>query len=373
VLSELHQLIETVTDRLHDFDAERAVKAIEAYVDDLSNWYVRRSRRRFWKSESDADKSAAYATLYEVLVTLSRLLAPITPFLAEEMHQNLVVAFGDRLSPVGAPLAAPPSVHLADWPVADSARIDRRLSEETQLVMRIASLGRAARARASIKVRQPVAELFVKLPTSLEEEALERLAPQVLEELNVRELRIVRDESDFLRFEVKPNLKLLGQKYGKDVQAIARELSSLSDDRRSEIARAVAAGHDVEVAGKTLAPDELLVNGREKEGFASAEEQGAVVIVSTDLTPDLIREGLARELVHRIQNLRKDAGFEIADRIRVYFSGDDEVRAVMSEYADYIRQETLAVEVVEGTTPADAHAESIDIEGHAVMMGVVRV
>ncbi len=376
VLSELHQLIETVTERLADFDIAAAGKAIEAFVDDLSNWYVRRSRRRFWKSESDADKGAAYATLYECLVTVAKLMAPFTPFLSEEMYQNLVVAAdGARaFSPRGGGTSEfVESVHLTDWPVADPARIDRTLSEETRLVMRVASLGRAARSKAAIKVRQPVAELFVKLPTAAEEAALERLAPQLLEELNVRELRIVRDESDFLRFEVKPNLKLLGQKYGKDVQVISRELGAISDERRSEIARAVGARQTVEIAGKTLAPDELLVNGREKEGFASAGENGAVVIVSAELTPELVREGLAREIVHRVQNLRKDAGFEIADRIRVHFTGDDEVRAVMSEFGEYVRQETLAVEVVEGNAPAGAQVESADVDGHAVTLGVLRV
>ena len=372
VLSELHQLIETVTERLQDFDAVGATKAVEAFVDDLSNWYVRRSRRRFWKSESDADKSAAYATLYECLVTLAKLLAPFAPFLAEELYGNLVdrgQGTGDSSEDRSEDL----SVHLTDWPVADHARIDRTLSDETRLVMRIASLGRAARAKASLKVRQPVAELFVKVPTRMEEHALQRLAPQVLEELNVKELRIVRDETDFLRFEVKPNLKSLGLKYGRDVQKIMAALQTMPDDRRNDIAKAVAAGQTVEVAGKTLQPDELLVAGREKEGFASAEENGAVVIVSTELTPELLREGLARELVHRIQNLRKDAGFEIADRIRTYVTADDEIASVLHEHAAYIKQETLSEELLAGGAPAGAHAEAGEIEGHAVTLGVVRV
>lgn len=266
------------------------------------------------------------------------------------------------------------SVHLCDWPVADGGRIDRTLSDETRLVMRVASLGRAARAKASLKVRQPVAELFVKLPTQLEEHALERLAPQVLEELNVRELRIVRDETDFLRFEVKPNLKSLGIKYGRDVQKIMAALQTMPDDRRNEIAKAVAAGQTVEVAGKALSPDELLVAGREKEGFASAEENGAVVIVSTELTPELVREGLAREIVHRIQNLRKEAGFEIADRIRTYVSGSPEIAAVVEEHGEYVRQETLSVEVVVGAdAPSGAQVEVGEIEGRALTLGVVRV
>jgi isoleucyl-tRNA synthetase len=265
------------------------------------------------------------------------------------------------------------SVHLTDWPVADASQIDRTLSDETRLVMRIASLGRAARAKAQIRVRQPVAELLVKLPTQAEEQALERLAPQLLDELNVKALRIVRDESDFLRFEVKPNLKLLGQKYGRDVQEIARALQSLSDAELSRIARAVGAGDAVEVAGKTLSPDELLVNGREREGFASAEENGAVVIVSSELTPELVREGLAREIVHRLQNLRKDAGFEIADRIHTYYAGDADIAAVMREHAAYIQQETLSVALATDAPPQAVHTETADIDGHTVTLSVVRV
>jgi isoleucyl-tRNA synthetase len=365
VLSELHALMGGVTDALQDFDAQAATKLVEAFVDDLSNWYVRRSRRRFWKSESDADKLAAYATLYECLTTLVRLMAPFTPFLAEAMYQNLVRSFDAE---------SPESVHLADWPQADASKVDRALSDETRLVMRVASLGRAARAKAQLRVRQPVAELLAKLPTRAEEEALERLAPQLLEELNVKALRIVRDEGDFLRFEVKPNLKLLGQKYGREVQDIAKALGSLPPEDLSRVARAAGAGESVQVAGKTLAPDELLVTGREREGFASASDAGIVVIVSTEMTPELEQEGLARELVHRIQNLRKDAGFEIADRIRTYFAAEgDGVRDALERFGDYVRQETLTVELTHGAPPPEAHTETAQLDGRQITLGVVRV
>jgi len=363
LLSELHQLVGDVTAALDVFDALAATRRVEAFVEDLSNWYVRRSRRRFWKSESDTDKIAAYATLYQALVTLAKLLAPFTPFLAEELYQNLVRSFDP---------AAPESVHLASWPVADPSRIDRTLSDETQLVMRVASLGRAARASAQIKVRQPVAELFVKLPTALEEHALERLAPQLLDELNVKQLRIVRDESDFLRFDVKPNLKILGQKYGREVQAIAKALQDMPAARLADVARAVRESRAVEVAGKLLEPSELLVNGREKEGFASASDDGAVVIVSTEITQDLEQEGLAREIVHRIQNLRKDAGYEIADRIRTYYTGEGDLGGVMRRFDAYVRQETLSVSVEASPPPAGAHTETASIDGREVTLGVLR-
>ncbi len=370
MISELHQLIASETERLHDFDAATVTRQIESFVDDLSNWYVRRSRRRFWKSESDSDKRAAYATLYECLVTLSKLLAPITPFLAEEMYRNLVVG-GWTLE---AGHAAPPeSVHLTDWPQSDASKIDHALSAETRLVMRVASLGRAARAKAQLRVRQPVAELFVKLPTAAEERALERLAPQVLEELNVKAIRIVRNETDFLRFDVKPNLKLLGQKYGREVQDIAKALQSMPEAELAEVARSAAAGERVQVAGRSLAPEELLINGREKEGFASAEENGAIAVVSTELTPELLQEGIAREIVHRVQNLRKEAGFEIADRIKLYFAGDSEVSAVMQSFGAYIAQETLATGISGDGPEQGVHSDSAQIDGHEVTLAVVRV
>jgi isoleucyl-tRNA synthetase len=363
LLSELHTLVRGVTDALQDHDAQTATKLVEAFVEDLSNWYVRRSRRRFWKSESDSDKLAAYATLYECLVTLTKLIAPFVPFLAEEMYQNLVRAFDG---------GAAESVHLTDWPRTDASQIDRVLSDETRLVMRVASLGRAARAKAQIKVRQPVATLFVKVPSRIEEHALERLAPQLLEELNIKELRIVRDETDFLRFDVRPNLKLLGKKLGAAIKDVTAELAARSERDLSEIAAAVSGGRSVKVAGHELAPEEVLVSGREKEGFASAEENGVVVTVSTEMTPELEREGLAREIVHRIQNLRKEAGFEIADRIRVYYSGDDALREALSVHDAYVRSETLAVDVVESVPPKGAHAETATLDGREISIAVGR-
>ena len=263
-------------------------------------------------------------------------------------------------------------MHLTDWPVADAARIDRVLSDETRLVMRVASLGRAARAKAQLRVRQPVAELFVKLPTAAEEQALERLAPQLLEELNVKALRIVRDETDFLRFEVQPNLKLLGQKYGRDVQDIAKALQAMPEGDLAQLARSAGAGQAVEVAGKTIAPEELLINGREREGFASAEENGAIAVVSVDLTPELLQEGLAREIVHRVQNLRKDAGFEIADRIKLYYRGDADVVGVVRAFGDYIAQETLAVALSDDAPEHGVHSEDAQIDGHEITLAVVK-
>ncbi len=360
LLSELHGLVAEVTASLDDYDTLTPTRRIEAFVEDLSNWYVRRSRRRFWKSGDDADKRSAYETLYETLVTLSKLLAPFMPFLAEELYQNLVRSMDTE---------APPSVHLCDWPEADESLVDRVLNDEMRLTMQLASLGRSARTKAGIKVRQPVARLFVKVRAQVEEDALRRLEAQLLDELNARALVLVRDESDFLRYQVRPNLPVLGPKYGAAVGEIARGLAAQD---AGAVAAAVAAGRAIEVAGHRLEAGEVLVSAVEREGFASAQEGGYVVVVDTDLSPELRDEGLARELVHRIQNLRREAGFDISDRITTYWQGDDDVRRVLAAHAGYVQGETLSLSLVEGEPPPEAHRAEQDVDGHAVALGVAR-
>jgi isoleucyl-tRNA synthetase len=361
LLSELHQLVADVTEGLDAFDTVTPTRRIEAFVEDLSNWYVRRSRRRFWKSEDDADKQSAYETLHTALVTLAKLMAPLTPFIAEELYQNLVRAVDET---------TPASVHLCDWPVPDPSLIDRELSDEVRLVMRLASLGRSARSKASIKVRQPVSRVYVKVRAPVEEDALRKLESQLAEELNVREVVPIHDEADFLRYEVKPNLPVLGPKYGSAVGEIQRALAA--QDANAVVA-SIAAGHTIELAGHALEPGELLVTAVEKEGFASAQEGGYVVVVDTELTPELRDEGLARELVHRIQNLRRDAGFDIADRITTYWQGGPEFGHVIEAHDGYIRGETLSVDLIEGAPPPDAHGAEQQFDGTTVVLGVRRV
>ncbi|MBI2912793.1 MAG: class I tRNA ligase family protein, partial [Chloroflexi bacterium] len=275
-----------------------AGRAIGEFVEDLSNWYVRRSRRRFWKSESDADKASAHHTLYECLVTLAKLLAPFTPFVAEEMYQNLVRSVDKE---------AAESVHLGRWPEPDPSLVDQRLMEETRLVMRVVSLGRAARSVAGIKVRQPLSRVVVKPRYPVEAEGLKRLEAQLLDELNVKALALAEDES--------------------------------------------------QLEGLALASDEA--------GYALG--------LDTTLTPELRDEGLARELVHRIQNLRKAAGFDISDRIVTYYRGWERLGQVLARHGDYVRQETLSRELLEGAPPPDAHAEEQKIDGQAVTLAVRRV
>ncbi|MCD6358803.1 MAG: isoleucine--tRNA ligase, partial [Dehalococcoidia bacterium] len=240
VLSELNQLIVDVTQSMDGYKPTEAARRIAEFVDGLSNWYVRRSRRRFWKSESDDDKLAAYHTLYSCLVTLSRLLAPFTPFIAEEMYQNLVRSVDD---------SSPDSVHLTDYPVAVLNRIDKQLSADTQVVIKICSLGRAARSKASIKVRQPLARVLVGVKSLEDKESLRYLGSQVMEELNVKKIDFIENESEVVDFRIKPNLILLGPKYGKEMGAITRALKEMDP---SEVVREVKAGEVLNLAGHAI-------------------------------------------------------------------------------------------------------------------------
>jgi isoleucyl-tRNA synthetase len=299
ILSKLNQLIIDVDSALEHYEPTEAGRKIETFVDELSNWYVRRSRRRFWKSENDADKLSAYNTLYQCLVTLAKLMAPFTPFLAEELYQNLVLtAFPD----------APQSVHLADFPVADESQIDQQLSADIQLAMRVASLGRAARSQASIKVRQPLAEVVVRVNSMREKEGLERVKSQVLDELNVKDLKLIAD-----------------------------------------------------------------MDTLDKGSYSITSEGNYWVAVPTRPSPELEAEGMAREVVHRLQTMRRSAGFEIADHIVVYYQGDDYVRKVMTEFADYIKQETLAEQLLERAPEPGAFTESHKLGEHKVSLSVKRL
>jgi isoleucyl-tRNA synthetase len=365
ILSELHLLVQRVTDALESYDVTGAARPFQRFVDDLSNWYVRRSRRRFWKGEEDEDKAAAYSTLYECLTTLAKLLAPFMPFIAEEMYQNLVRS---------ADATAPESVHLCDYPQAREAFIDEELVEDTRLVMRLVSLGHGARNRAGIKLRQPLAQALFQVRTESEAESLRRLADQVLDELNVKELVLLEDARQVVDYIVSPVAHLLGKKYGAFFPRIRAALAELD---RAELARQVQAGESValDVVGQTvdLLPEELEVRTEAKEGYAVAEEAGYLAAVSTTLDDDLIQEGLARELVRRIQTMRKEAGFRIEDRITTYYQAGPTLWEVMGALSQYIQGETLSTELIEAEPPAEAYAKTFEIEGEEITLGLVTV
>ena len=336
ILSELHRLVRTVTAGLDDYDAFASGRAIAEFVDELSNWYVRRSRRRFWKSESDSDKVAAYLTLYECLITVATLLAPYTPFLAEELYRNLV---GERYG------GEPESVHLCDWPVADEALIDEDLSFRMQAARSVVNLGRTARNASQLKTRQPLAAAVIACGER-ERAAVESLAGVVMEELNVKALEFVASAADMVSYSVKPNYRTLGPQFGKSMPEVAAAVAALPP---AEVARAFAAGEAIGicVGGRDheLSPEDLLVESSQREGLVVEQEGDWVVGLTTEVTPELAREGLARELVHHVQNVRKAAGLQVEDRIALRLVGPAEVDAVVAEYRDWMMRETLSVSV----------------------------
>lgn len=296
IISELNQLIADVDAALASYNPTEAGRKIESFIDAISNWYVRRSRRRFWKSENDADKLSAYTTLYQCLVTVSKLLAPFTPFVAEELYLNLV---GSAFP------GAPDSVHLADFPAADITKIDKQLAADTRLAMKVSSLGRSARSQAGIKVRQPLAKVLVQVGSRQDREGLKRVMPQVLDELNVKNVELV--------------------------ESVA-ELST--------------------------------------EDYEVSTEGGYSVAIPTEISPELAAEGMAREVVHRLQIMRRSAGFDIADYITTCYQGDDYIKQVIANFADYIKQETLTRELVEGVPEEGAFTENYKIAGYEILLGV---
>ena len=337
ILSELNSLVEQVDANLDTYNPTDAGRRIQEFVDRLSNWYVRRSRRRFWKSENDEDKILAYATLHTCLTTTCKLIAPFMPFVAEEMYQNLVRSVDD---------SAPLSVHLADFPQASPDLVDQHLMEATNLAMRISSMGRGARSRAGIKVRQPVQTVVVLSRSATEVEQILSVQDQILDELNVKDLRVLSVQED----------EDVAQLYQKAVEAHSK----------------IPAKGPAKTGSESSETGNLQALVQVDQYWVSLEA-GYMVALDTEIPPDLVEEGLARELVHRIQNLRRAAGLDITDKIVTFYQVPDDVRMVLDKFASYIQQETLSERLLEGAPPEGAHAETQKLEGIDVVLGVKRV
>jgi isoleucyl-tRNA synthetase len=361
-LSELQLTVRTVTERLDAYDVTAAGRAIGEFVDELSNWYVRRSRRRFWKGEDDRDKKAAHSTLYECLVTVAKLTAPFTPFVAEALYQNLA-ADGE----------APESVHLADWPEYEAGLIDVDLSERMAAARRVVGLGRAARNAAAIKTRQPLREVVVVdegSDGSSLKEGVESLEEIVLDELNVKELAFGEAEDVFV-YDLKPDLGVVGPKYGRLVPGIRAALATAP----AEVGVRAAAGEtvSVEVEGDEvmLSSEELLVEPKQREGYALERVGNLSVALSTTLDKDLLDEGLVRELVHRVQNLRREKGFEIEESISVGLSGNQRVASLLeARWGDYFMAEVLARELDLDAGAPDDGFQNVTVDGEALWVRI---
>jgi isoleucyl-tRNA synthetase len=364
LLSELNALVRQVTEALDNYDVTGATRPIQAFVDDLSKWYLRRSRRRFWKSAADADKESAYHTLYQTLVTLSKLLAPTMPFLAEALHQNLARTVDSE---------APESVHLADWPGYDPGQIDEALNDEMRLVMRLASLGHAARDKAGIKVRQPLAEAAFSVARPDEAQAVERHADLLADELNVKRVRLLRSADEAISYRLKPLPKQLGQKYKSLFPRLAQAIQELDP---TQTARSLLAGQavQVQVDGQSyeIQPDEVEVHVEAHAGLAVAAESAYMAALHTELTPALAREGLAREFVRRVQDLRKQADLEVADRIRLFVTSTPDLASAIRAHREYIMGETLALELNAAEPPSDAALAEAWFDGQWMKVGLLR-
>lgn len=335
------------------YELQRAIDPLVRFVDDLTNWYVRRSRRRFWKSEDDADKRQAYETLYAVLLDTCRVLAPYTPFIADEIYRNLI-------GPVRTQVNAPDSVHLCDWPAYQADEEDRELDESMDVVIRAVSMGRALRTAHSLKVRQPLAALHVATRDARARAALQDMADLVRDELNVKDIRFDEREDDLVTFTVKANFKTLGPKLGKDVQRAAKAIAALP----IETVLAVEAGASYPLRVDDLAVEleaaDVIVQRNEREGLF-VECQGALTVaLDPVLTPELVEEGMAREFVNRVQNLRKDAGLQVTDRIRLQFYTSSELVArALEHHGATVCSETLAdgLEAVKAALGPETAAE----------------
>ena len=352
ILARWQEVVAAVRVGLDNWEAATLVRQVERFTDDLSNWYVRRSRSRFWKAEDDRDKAAAFATLYEVLYGLVRLLAPVLPFTTEAMYQNIVRAVDPT---------APESVHHTSYPEPDQARAAHDLVAEMELARRIASLGHAARKSAGLRVRQPLAA--VRVAGADAERLSDDVSRLVADELNVKRVELGAELGELVNRSVRLNPARLGPKYGRRMrelnEAVQRGAYSVLEDGR------------VQVDGLVLEPDEVNVRLEAVSGYAVSQDGGLVVALETALSPELVAEGRAREIVHRVQTLRKEAGLDVADRIELEYAAAPELQEVVNQHAAYLRRETLAVELRASESPA-GHAWTGEIEGQGLRLGLRR-
>lgn len=337
LLSSLETLVRDVTQAYENYDVVGATRPIEGFVDQLSNWYLRRSRRRFWKSESDADKAAAYETLYKALVTVSKLIAPTMPFMAETIYRNLVCSVDEK---------APISVHLAEWPKVNENLINEKLNADMNVVMKLASLGHAARNKSNIKVRQPLSEAAFAVGKMEEGEVISRFRDILEDELNVKQVRLLAGSEETVTYSLNPLPKQLGQKYRNLSPRIRQAILELP---AQESALKLLDGMNlvVQLDGKyyEILPDEVEVHTASREGYEVASEGAYMAALVTTLTSELIHEGLAREFVRRVQDLRKNSGLEISDRIEIKYQATEVLARAIEAFQDYIANETLAVEI----------------------------
>ena len=358
VLSKLNTLIKTVDENLDGYKITEAARALSDFTDELSNWYVRRGRDRYWGSGMTEDKTAAYMTLYTVLVTMAKLTAPFTPFMAESIYQNLVR---------NVDADAPESVHLCDFPVCDEKAIDRALEDDMEVVLKAVNLGRAARNSANLKIRQPLAAMYVKSESALPEE----MVALIEDELNVKDVRFVTDARHFTTYQIKPQMRTLGPRYGKLLGKIGKHLAEVDGNA---VVDTLDAGnnYEFELDGTTvsLAREDMLIAPMQKPGYVAQSEGDFTVVLDANITDELRREGYLREVISKVQTMRKEAGFEVTDRIAVYAAGSALIEDVLRTGEQTLKDGVLAVEVTVGSVKDGAYAKEWDLNGEKATLAV---
>ena len=359
LLSRLESTVKAVDDNLANYRIPEAAKALQSFVDDMSNWYVRRSRERFWAKGMEQDKINAYMTLYTALVEICKTAAPMIPFMTEDIYQNLVKSID---------ASAPESIHLCDFPEVHENWIDPKMEEDMADLLEIVVMGRAARNTANIKNRQPIGTMYVKSEFQLSE-----FYKEIIEdELNVKEVVFKDDIADFISYSFKPQMRTVGPKYGKLLNKIKTTVSEL--DGNKAMAELKSTGElklDIDGQEIVLLEEDLLIDMAQMEGYVSESDHTITVVLDTNLTPELIEEGFVRELVSKIQTMRKEAGFEVMDKIRVYAKDNDKIVSIMKNHGDEIKSEVLAEEIVTGETKG--YEKEWNINSEKVTMAVERI
>ena len=356
LLSKLNTLIKDVDDQLANYRIPEAARALQEFVDDMSNWYVRRSRERFWAKGMEQDKINAYMTLYTALVEVSKVAAPMIPFMTEDIYQNLVRSLDE---------SAPESIHLCDYPTVNEEHIDKELEDNMEKLLKLVVMGRACRNTANIKNRQPIGKMYVKADFELPE-----FYQEIIEdELNVKTMEFTQEVRDFTSYSFKPQLKTVGPKYGKMLGGIKAALGSLDGNAAMDELNATdSLKLDINGQEITLFREDLLIDTAQMEGYVSENDNGITVVLDTNLTEELLTEGFVREIISKVQTMRKEAGFEVMDQIAITYEGTEKAEKIFAEHADEIAGETLGISAVKQIP--SGYVKEWKINGEKVTLGV---
>ncbi len=356
LLSKLNTVVKTVDSNLANYKIPEAAKALQGFVDEMSNWYVRRGRERFWAKGMEQDKINAYMTLYTALVTIAKAAAPMIPFMTEDIYQNLVRSINKN---------APESIHLCDYPECKEEWIDKQLEQDMEEVLDVVVLGRACRNTANIKNRQPIGTMYVKA----EQELSDFYKDIIEDELNVKSVTFTQDVRNFTSYNFKPQLKTLGRRFGKNINAVKEILAGLDGNKAMDELNEKGT-LTIQVAGvdEALTEEDLLIEAAQMEGFVSESDHGVTVVLDTSLTPELIEEGFVLEIISKLQTMRKEAGFEVMDRIYAYADGNDKIARILEDNAETVKEKVLAENIILGDV--DGYVKEWNINGETVTLAV---